>query len=82
MEGDIEAFLYAQLAQNQESLAVAGPQQGGGEIDSLQGLELTLAIEERYGVRLADDDLVSGLLRSIPRLAQLVARRLASSTSK
>ena len=83
-EGDIEAFLQAQLAQQGQQPIGAGQVQVGntGEIDSLQGLELTLAIEERYGIRFADDELTSNLLRSIPRLAHEVARRVGSNTRK
>ena len=83
-KGEVEAFLYAQLAQQRQQPLGAGHAQlgSGGEIDSLQGLELTLAIEERYGIRLADDELFSSLLRSIPRLARLVASRLGSDTRK
>jgi len=54
----------------------------GGVIDSLLGLELTLAIEDRYGIRLADDELTPTLLRSIPRLAHMVVSKLDSETRK
>lgn len=83
-KGDVEAFLYAQLAkQGQQSHGTGNAQVGsGGEIDSLLGLELTLAIEERYGVRFAEDDLSSSLLRSIPRLAQAVATKMGGEARK
>jgi acyl carrier protein len=83
-EGEIEAFLYEQLAQQWgKPLAAVYAQVGGsGEIDSLQGLELTLVIEERYGIHLADDELTSKLLRSIPRPANIVASKVADSTRK
>ncbi len=83
-EGEIEAFLYDQLAQQcDKPLAGVHAEVGNdGEIDSLQGLELTLAIEERYGIRLADDELSSKLLRSIPRLANTMASKIVGDTRK
>jgi len=83
-EGEIEAFLYDQLAQQWgKPLAAVYAQVGSsGEIDSLQGLELTLAIAERYGIHLADDELTSKLLRSILRLVNVVASKVADNTRK
>ena len=83
-EVEIEAFLYEQLAQQWGKPLVAVHAQVGssGEIDSLQGLELTLAIEQRYGIHLADDELTSKLLRSIPRLTNMVASKIADNTRK
>lgn len=43
----------------------------GAEIDSLEGVELILAAEARYGVRF-EDEVVSQVCRSIPQLAQVV----------
>ena len=84
IEGEIETFLYAQLAQQAgEPLDAVSARTGSrGEIDSLQGLELTLAAQERYGIRLADDELNSRLLRSIPRLAHMLASKVAGNTRK
>ncbi len=45
----------------------------GGVIDSLQGVELLVAAEARFGVHIADADLTSQVCRSVPRMADLIA---------
>jgi acyl carrier protein len=46
-------------------------------IDSLEGVELALAAEQRYGVRIPDAEL-NRICRSIPKIAELIEKRLAS----
>lgn len=81
---EVESFLCTQLAQLGPQSLGPRPAQAAvyGVIDSLQGLELTLAIENRYGIRFKDAELNSGLLRSIPRLAQLVASKVGNESRR
>lgn len=47
------------------------------ELDSLDGLEISMAIQERYGVRMVDSKVTRRALTSIAHLAQHVHERLA-----
>lgn len=47
------------------------------EIDSLEGVEAILAVEERFGVTIPDDEL-GRICRSIPRIADAVVRQLTA----
>lgn len=74
---EIQEYLCKALAESRrvpiaalDTLIVAG-----AEIDSLEGIELILAAERRYGVKL-EDDVMSQVCRSIPHLARAVAARL------
>ncbi len=49
---------------------------GRGEIDSLHGLELLLALEGRFCISIEDSELNSRLCRSVSRLARLVRMKL------
>jgi acyl carrier protein len=48
-------------------------------IDSLEGVELALAAEQRYGVRIPDTEL-NRVCRSIPKIAEFIEKRLANQT--
>jgi len=47
-----------------------------GQIDSLEGVELVTAAEERFRIVIEDDELTSRVCSSIPRLAALVRTKL------
>lgn len=49
----------------------------GGIIDSVGVLELVAFLEERFGFRIEDDELVPENLDSVDRLVRYVARKLA-----
>jgi acyl carrier protein len=50
---------------------------GAGGIDSHEGLELILAMEEEYGVNIPDDALSSRVCRSTTELARLIRSQWA-----
>jgi acyl carrier protein len=64
----------------------SGPNEGDAAtpveniIDSLEGVELALAAEQRYGVRIPDADL-NRVCRSIPKLAELIEKRMANKSA-
>jgi acyl carrier protein len=74
---EVEASLIEELATSRGTTteALRSELGHGGEVDSLEGVELVCAVEERFGVRLADRELTSKVCSSIPRLAQLVATK-------
>src|SRR5688572_26525005 len=69
----IQAYLCEVLAESRSAsvAAIGALVDPGDEIDSLEGVELILAVEAQYGVRL-EDDVVSRVCRSIPQLARAV----------
>ncbi len=74
----MEIHLYDVLAESRgmTSSAVRAAVGAGGEIDSLEGVELVAAAEDHFGVEIRDRELSSKLCSSIPRLATLVAAKL------
>lgn len=71
---EIQEYLCKTLAESRrvpiaaiDTLIVAS-----AEIDSLEGIELILAAEFRYGVKL-EDDVMYQVCRSIPHLARAIA---------
>ncbi len=79
MEGmDVERFLYDALADARSTtpMDVQASLGSDGEIDSLEGVELVAAAEERFGIKIEDDEVTSRVCRSIPGLAALVQTKL------
>ncbi len=76
---EIEDVLYAALAEARSTTHeevrqdVAGH---SGQIDSLEGVELITAAEERFGIVIEDDELTSRMCSSVPRLAALIRTKL------
>ena len=52
---------------------------GGGAIDSLEGVELVISAETKFGVRIGDDELTPSVCGSIPRLVDLVISKIGAS---
>jgi len=75
---DIEETLFKALAELRgDTLAdVCAAVGDHGGIDSLEGVELVAAAEERFGITIEDDEVTSHVCRSIPRLAALVRAKL------
>ncbi len=73
----VEDVLYERLAEGRHGSesAVRAEVGANGEIDSLEGVELVAAAEERFGIHIADNELCSSLCRSVPRLAKLIASK-------
>lgn len=69
-------------ARSRGASADAGSTEGPIEntIDSLEGVELALAAEQRYGVQIPDAEL-NRLCRSIPKMAEWIEKRLASKAA-
>jgi len=77
--GEVEAALYRTLADIRGATgdAVGGSDRVAGEIDSLEGVELIIAAEAEFGVRIEDAELTSQICRSIPHMAELVTMKMA-----
>jgi acyl carrier protein len=84
-ETDVEVAIIALLAEVQEreapevreTLAEAGADM---PIDSLEGVEIILGLEERFGIHFPDDKETSEALRSVKTLVERV-RELAGEAS-
>lgn len=77
----VEGALYEALAQSRGSTAdaVRAEAGAGGQIDSLEGMELVVVAEGRFGVQIADDELTAANCSSVPRLAKLVASKMTTA---
>jgi acyl carrier protein len=78
----IRTVLLRHLAESRGKTVEAVEVEIGAEglIDSLEGVELVAAAEERFAIRITDRELSSVLCSSLPRLTQAIAAKLASST--
>jgi len=78
---EIEGVIYELLAESRGTTAaeVHADVGAGGDIDSLEGVELVVAAEARFGVQITDQELTAGACRSIPQLARLVAAKTTAS---
>jgi acyl carrier protein len=65
-----------------EVTGVSDPALALGYIDSLDALEILVTIEQRFGIRIEDDDLNSELLDNLEQITAYVERRLASSATR
>jgi acyl carrier protein len=76
----VEQALYESLAESRGiSAAVLRIQLGpADEIDSLEGVELIVFAEARFGVHFSDRELTPEVCRSIPRLAVSVHSKMAA----
>lgn len=75
---EVQDALFAVLAESRGSTLddVRADCGSGGEIDSLEGVELIAAAEERFGITVSDEELSSHVCSSIPLLAELVVSKL------
>lgn len=71
----VENFLFGRIDAPLEDEASLLEQ---GILDSTGVLELVQHLEERYGIQVADEDLIPENLDSIQRVAAFVARKLVS----
>jgi acyl carrier protein len=82
-EVTIEDMLYAALAETRgctpdDARVHVGR---GGEIDSLEGVELITAVEVQLGIALPDDALTSRNCRSIPHIVVLINNHVSRTDS-
>lgn len=54
------------------------PEQILGLIDSIDGLEILVSIEQQFGIRIEDEDLNAELLENLDRITQYVEQKLSS----
>ena len=83
-EAEVEEALYKELATSRGSTpdSVREDIGAGGEIDSLEGVELIAAVEERFGVHISDRELTANVCSAIPLLARLVTAKTATADRK
>jgi len=74
----IENFLFGDTSQN---LADSDSLIENGVIDSTGVLELVAFIEDRYGVTVADADIVPANLDSLDRIAAFIATKTATQAA-
>jgi acyl carrier protein len=69
----VDRFLFGQGA---ESLSSSQSFLAGAIVDSTGVLEIVMFLEERYGIKVNDDELVPDNLDSVNQIADFVARKL------
>jgi acyl carrier protein len=81
-QAEIEAELRRLLgaARETEPVERAALSEVTDEIDSLEGVELVIAAEHRYGVAIPDTEL-NRVSRSINKLAALIEKKLNEATT-
>lgn len=52
---------------------------GGLRLDSVRSLDIVMALEDEFNIRIEDEDLEPGLFHSSLSLADLIERKLSSS---
>lgn len=79
----IKAFITKNFLFGQESATLTADQSflESGIIDSTGMLELVTFVEEQYGIKVGDDELVPENLDSLSRLSAFVARKRGSATA-
>jgi acyl carrier protein len=70
----VERFLFGQ---DGDSLANSASFLEGGIVDSTGVLEIVMFLEQRFGIKVNDEELVPDNLDSIDKVAAFVARKLA-----
>lgn len=81
---EIKAFIISNFLFGQEGASFADDQSflESGIIDSTGLLELVSFVEQRYGVSIADRELVPENLDSLKNISQFVARKLDAVGAK
>ena len=81
LRSDIKALIVSELnlqGRDPESIedgaALFGGVEGGLGLDSLDALQLAMAIEERFGVRIPEGDAARSIFESVCALADHVAK--------
>ena len=79
VERELSEYITKEIRYDQEQPEVA-PDESlvEGALDSTDVLRLVLFVEERFGVRVEDDELVPENFGSLQRLAELVERKRSS----
>ncbi len=72
----LENFLFSK---DESALADGQPLIATGVIDSTGILELIAFLEERFGIHVADEEMLPANLDSVARIASFVARKRAAS---
>jgi acyl carrier protein len=83
MEQEIRAFLASNffLGDDPESLPTSASLIEAGVIDSMGVLELVAFLEETYGIRIGDDELVPENLDTIGNIVRYVGQKQAAPTA-
>lgn len=78
-QAKIEGVLVDQLARSRgvDRDAVLSDLNLENQIDSFEGLELVLAVEEAFDITITDKEIASGSYWSVPALTRLVLSKLA-----
>ena len=78
IETELREYIQQEIAYEREE--PLGPDEPllDGALDSTDVLRLVVFVEERYGVRLEDDELVPENFASVKALADLVASKTAA----
>ena len=74
---ELEAFILDEIAVGRGMQSIAPDQDllAGGVIDSLGVTQLVTFLEERYSIRVTDDELVPDNFRSLERMEAFIDRK-------
>jgi acyl carrier protein len=81
VEAELEAFVLEEIALGRGIPSIGRDEDvlARGIIDSLGVTQLVSFIEERYGIRVTDDDLTPANFRSLRRIGDFIARKLQAA---
>lgn len=76
IERDVRSFIRENFILDEEDLSGDASLTSNGVIDSMGVLELVMFIEERYALRVPDEDTVPENLDSVDRIVKYVRSRV------
>jgi acyl carrier protein len=81
VEMELEAFILEEIALGRGIASIGRDEDvlARGIIDSLGVTQLVAFIEERYGIRVTDDDLVPANFQSLGRIEDFISRKLQAA---
>jgi len=79
LERDVRAFIQENFIVTNGELGASDSLTGNGVLDSMGVLELIMFVEERFGVKVPDEDTLPEYLDSIERIVGYLERRLAAT---
>lgn len=79
LERDVRAFILENFIVTNGDLGAGDSLTGNGVLDSMGVLELIMFVEERYGIKVPDEDTLPENLDSIERIVGYLDQRMAGA---
>jgi acyl carrier protein len=79
IERDVRTFIRENYIVTNGELGAGDSLTGNGVLDSMGVLELIMFVEERFGVKVPDEDTLPENLDSVDRIVGYLERRLAAN---